>query len=687
MAKIIRAEYSGFCFGVKRAIELAKETAQNAKGKKVYSLGQLIHNQAVTEKLAKEGVQPVQSISEMEKGSIVIIRSHGVGSDVYEEAEASNLIVSDATCPFVSKIHKLVKAAYDDGKKIVIAGDKNHPEVQGINGWCENSALIVSDEKELENMDKEKCQIFLVAQTTLKQEIFGNIEKKLKTLFGDIEVKNTICYATEERQKSCKKLSERVDAMVVIGDKNSSNSQKLYEIAKKSCKKAYFIENMRDLPLQEMQFYNTIGVVAGASTPEHLIEEVIANMSENITEIKETNPMDEFMAEIDKASKLPRTGENVEGTVIEVRDREIIVNICCKKDAIIPKDELSTTDEGELKDLFKVGDTIKARVLKHDDGDGNILLSRKKIEAEKYWDELKVAYEEKQVVEVKLVKEVKGGVLAQYKDVTGFIPYSGLSDKYVDKAEGFVGKTLKVKILKVDTKKGRAVFSHRFYLYEMREKTLDEIWNALSVGDIVEGTVMRFTEYGAFVDIGGLDGLLHISEISWGKLNHPQEILQIGQKIPVKILSMNRENEKIALGYKQTTPQPWTTIEGKYEEGQRVKGKVVQIKEFGAFVEIEPGLDGLVHISQISYDRVDDVEKVLKPDQEVEAVIIGIDYERRRISLSIKATLERPARLQRADADREGNPEPVSETVEETAETVQEMPETVEETETAEQAE
>lgn len=688
MKTIIRAEHLGFCFGVKRAIELARKTAKNSKTQ-VYSLGHLIHNEAVTAELEKDGIKVIDKLTEIEAGSVVIVRSHGVGEDVYDEARAANLEVVDATCPFVSRIHKLVKEAYLTGKRVVIAGNAEHPEVKGINGWCNNSAIIISDASELKAVDFDGKNTFLVAQTTLKQKTFNEIKEKLQTLSPDLEVENTICYVTEERQRSAERLSQKVDVMLVIGGQNSSNSQKLYEIAKKNCEKAYFVENKQKLPLQEIQFYNTIGVVAGASTPEHLIEEVIANMSEIITENTQMNPMDEYMDEIAKSSKLPKSGETVEGIVIGVNDKQVIVNISCKKDAIIPKEEMSMEDTGDLTELFKVGDTIRARVVKHNDGDGNILLSRRKMEAEKYWQELKTAEEEHASVEVKVTREVRAGVLATYKEITGFIPFSGLSNKFIEGAGDFVGKTLRVKILKLDLKRGRVILSHRGYLYELRQKALDEIWGALSVGDIVEGTVMRFTDYGAFVDIGGIDGLLHISEISWGKLTHPDQVLKLGQKIPVKILSMNREQAKISLGYKQTQPEPWTKVEGNYEVGQKIKGIVVQIKEYGAFVQIEPGLDGLIHISEIADRRIENVGDELKVKQEVEALIIGIDNDKKRISLSLKALIGKDSDKKDDENESEEVKEPIAEETEkpEKQETVQAEAQDAATTESAESAE
>lgn len=364
-------------------------------------------------------------------------------------------------------------------------------------------------------------------------------------------------------------------------------------------------------------------------------------MSEVITNnIDETNEMQDFMEEIEKSLRMPQRGEIVKGEVIQVGPREIYVNLGCKKDGIIPKDEVALEADQDIESFFKLGDTVEAKVLKTDDGDGNILLSRKKIEVSEHWDEIIKAFEDKEYVSVKVVKEVKGGVIATYKEVSGFIPMSQLNDRYVEKADEFIGKTLTVRITRVDQKRNKAVFSHKAYLAEEKSKKIAEIWASLNVGDSVEGTVMRFTDYGAFVDIGGIDGLLHISEISWGKLRHPQEALEIGQKVNVKILSMNEEKGKISLGLKQNTPEPWSVINEKYTVGQVVEGKVVQIKEYGAFVELEPGLDGLVHISEIASKRVTNISDEISIGQIVSAKILEIDEEKKRISLSIKETLD-----------------------------------------------
>ena len=636
MAEIIRAENSGFCFGVKQAIEKTEHQIDSSQGKKIYTCGPLIHNQFVIDQLTRQGVGIIYQPEEAQRGDVVIVRSHGETKDFFDRAEERGLEVVDATCPFVKKIHQLVLEAHLQGKRVVIIGDKDHPEVKGINGWCENTALIVNSKEEAAEI--EGSGLFLVCQTTIKKELMDDIISVIDAKEIRMEINNTICHATKERQESCQQLSKKVDAMIIVGGKNSSNTRKLYEISKKNCNNSFFIENIKDLPLKQLRKCNKIGVAAGASTPECVIKEVIANMSEMIT--NEKNSMEDFMDEIDASLRLPRTGEIVDGKVHQVTDREVIVNMGCKKDGILPVEEITLEEGQKLTDLFKEGDEIQAKVIKTDDGDGGILLSKKKLEINEHWNEINEALENKTIIAVKVVKQVNGGVIAAYKEVTGFIPLSQLSDKFVENADEFMGQTLDVKVTRVDQKRGRAVFSHKVVLNEEKQKKIAAIWEGLHVDDIVEGTVMRFTDYGAFVDLGGIDGLLHISEISWGKLKHPQEVLQIGDTVKVKILSMNEEKGKISLGLKQTIPEPWSVIDEKYEVGQIVSGKVVQIKEYGAFVELEPGLDGLVHISEVAHKRVTNIADELSIGQETQAKILEIDRERKRISLSIKETLD-----------------------------------------------
>ncbi|MCI7145290.1 MAG: bifunctional 4-hydroxy-3-methylbut-2-enyl diphosphate reductase/30S ribosomal protein S1 [Clostridiales bacterium] len=661
--EIIRAENSGFCFGVRRAVEVAENAAGGEE--RVFTLGPLIHNETVTEDLKRKGVTAVSSPDEaLEAGGEekvrLIIRSHGEGRSVYERCESLGINITDATCPFVDKIHRLV--ACEERRRVLIIGDRNHPEVRGIAGWCRREALIVSGGNEMKALlDEMGAEYFregllAVTQTTLKNETVEEVERELAGM--DYVLHNTICHATEERQKACAELAGECDAMVVIGGKNSSNSRKLYEIAQKYCPHSVFVSNIEDLPLHHLEKYNKIGVAAGASTPECTIKEVIASMSE-VTLEKELT-MDDLMEDIDKSLRLPRNGEVVTGKVHQVNDGEVIVNLGCKKDGILPINEVSLEEGQTLADVFKVDDEVQAKVIKTDDVDGGILLSKKKLEISANWGEIVKALEDKTVLEVKVTRTVNGGVIAEYKEVYGFIPLSQLSDHYVENAEEFVGQTMEVRVSRVDQRRNRAVFSHKMFLNEEREKLIAEIWEKLNVGDIVEGTVMRFTDYGAFVDIGGIDGLLHISEISWGKLKHPQEVLSIGDKINVKVLSMNAEKGKISLGLKQTTPEPWSIIDEKYEVGQVIEGRILQIKEYGAFVELEPGLDGLVHISEVAHKRVGNIADELSVGQVVKAKILEIDKDRKRISLSIRETLD-PAAEEQAAPEAEAEAEEATE--------------------------
>ncbi|MDR1247134.1 MAG: bifunctional 4-hydroxy-3-methylbut-2-enyl diphosphate reductase/30S ribosomal protein S1 [Clostridiales Family XIII bacterium] len=646
--RIVLAEHAGYCFGVKRTLKMTEKALRNAGGRNVYACGPLIHNEAVMRELALKGLHFTENLDETESGGVLIIRSHGETESFYGAAAARGLEIIDATCPFVKRIHCLVRDAHALGKTVVIIGDALHPEVVGINGWCGGEAVIVKNTEEA--LRVEGSSVFAVAQTTTAQSDFETIAARLSSPGRIADVRNTICDATRKRQDACREIAEKADAMLVIGGKNSANTQKLFEIAKASCINSHFIENINDLPLKELRKCNTIGVAAGASTPDRMIKEVIANMTVNTVNTESTETMDDFMEEIEKSLRLPRNGEIVTGIVIQVSNRDIIVNLGCKKDGVIPKDEIALEPEQTLPDLFKEGDEVQAKVLKTDDGDGNILLSKKKVVINEHWEDINRALEDKSTLDVKVVKEVNGGVIAVFKEIYGFIPLSQLSDRFVEKADEFIGKVLTVRVTRVDQRRNKVVFSRKAVLAEVRQKRLQEIWESISVGDVIEGTVMRFTDYGAFVDIGGVDGLLHISEISWGKLKHPQEVLKIGEQIPVKILSIVREKEKISLGYKQNRPEPWSIIDEKYCVGQVIQGRAVQIKDYGVFVELEPGLDGLVHISEIAFKRVNNISDELSVGQQVSAKILEIDKNRKRISLSIKETLDKEADTDGQDA-------------------------------------
>ncbi len=645
--EIIRAEHSGFCFGVDRAINLAfTEAEKHASAKdgtgRLFTCGHLIHNSAVVSRLESMGVKMIGSLSEAEEGDTVIVRSHGEPREFYEEAERRGIRLVDTTCVFVKKIHDIVSEAHEAGRPVIMVGDRNHQEVRATCGWCGYEAEVIGNAEEAEDYvsgHKDADTPVIVCQTTIKAELLEDILAALDRAGKSYDVRRTICNATRDRQESCRQLARQVDMMVVVGDKHSSNSGKLYEIAKNNCENSIFIENADDKLLKQASKSNKIGLIAGASTPEWIIKEVISSMSENVTKNMEQNPMMDFMDDIEKSLRLPKPGDVIDGKVDQVMDDAVIVNMGCKKDGILRADEVVLEEGQKLSDVFKEGDDIQAKVIKSDEGEGGILLSKKRLVAVENYTELEEAMENKDVINVKLVRAVNGGVIAAYKEITGFIPMSQLSDRYVENADEFLGQNVDVRVIRVDTKRNRAVFSRKTVLVEEKRKAVAEIWSNLNVGDVVEGKVMRFTDYGAFVDIGGVDGLLHISEISWGKLKHPEEVLKIGDIINVKILSLNEEKGKISLGLKQTQPEPWTLVGDKYQVGDVLDGKVVQTKEYGAFVELEAGLDGLVHISEIANKRVENVSDELKVGETVKVKIMEIDPEKRRISLSIKAAL------------------------------------------------
>ncbi len=649
MKEIVLAEHAGFCFGVKRAVDAAYAQLEKAKaeGVQLYCLGELIHNKNVTGELAEKGLKIIADPAEAEPGARLLIRAHGEPEATYKKAKELGLELVDETCPLVYRIHKLAMDSEKEGRWFAVIGDAAHPEVQGIlgsTGMALGAVYSAEEARAMAEANKDKA-ITLAAQTTITKAKFAECSQIFRETVPDLRVEDTICLATKERQDAAMKLAESSDLMVVIGDKGSSNTRKLYEICSEACKSVIFVEKSDDLDLKLIEKYNKIGVAAGASAPERIIKEVIATMSELITKTnqnEEINEMAAFMDEIEKSLKLPGRGEVVTGSVVQVTKNYAVINLGCKKDGMLPKEEAALEEGQEMTDAFHEGDEIQAKVVKTDDGDGNILLSNKRLQSGENWEEVNSLAGSDEVINVTVVKEVKGGVIANYKEVSGFIPFSQLSDHYIESAADYIGKTLPVKVSRVDVKRNKAVFSHKAFLNEEKSKKIAEIWSQLNVGDVVEGKVMRFTDYGAFVDIGGIDGLLHISEISWGKLRHPQEALSIGQIVNVKILSMNAEKGKISLGMKQNNPEPWSVIDEQYEVGQIVKGKVVQIKDYGAFVELAPGLDGLVHISEVAHKRVNKISDELAIGQEVDAKILDIDKEKRRISLSIKACIEPP---------------------------------------------
>ncbi|NFD50542.1 bifunctional 4-hydroxy-3-methylbut-2-enyl diphosphate reductase/30S ribosomal protein S1, partial [Clostridium botulinum] len=583
---VILADKAGFCFGVKRALDTTINTKENLKGK-IYTLGPLIHNNDVVNLLKDKGIEPIsiQDVDKLNKDDTIIIRSHGVPLQTINYLKDKGLNVINTTCPHVANIQIKAKKYYEEGYKIVIVGDENHPEVIGINGWCNNSAIISKDGANINNLDKKVC---VLCQTTEKQE---NWEKVLTILIKnsrEILAFNTICNATQVRQQSAKKLSEKVDSMIVIGGKNSSNTTKLYEICKSNCKNTIHVENAKEIPEHIYKNSNIIGVTAGASTPDWIIKEAINKMNNNdsIIEVSK-NEMLNYMNEKEQQIVV---GKVVKGTIVSLNENELFVDLSYKSEGIIPKEEVTLDEESILKESFKVGDEIEAKIVRIKNEDGYVVLSLKELHREKALKNLKEAFENKQTIKVIVKDAVDAGLICIYNGVRVFIPASHIELSHVDDLEAYKGLELEVNIIEFikDRYRTKIVGSRRNILKTIRNKHIEETWNSLEKDTVVEGEVKRFTDFGAFIEINGVDGLLHVSEISWGRVEKPEDALKIGDKIKVYILDIDKENKKLALSIKKLIEDPWKSVEIKYPIGNIVLGKVVRFANFGAFIELEP---------------------------------------------------------------------------------------------------
>ncbi|WP_434291935.1 bifunctional 4-hydroxy-3-methylbut-2-enyl diphosphate reductase/30S ribosomal protein S1 [Clostridium botulinum] len=631
---VILADKAGFCFGVKRALDTTINTKENLKGK-IYTLGPLIHNNDVVNLLKDKGIEPIsiQDVDKLNKDDTIIIRSHGVPLQTINYLKDKGLNVINTTCPHVANIQIKAKKYYEEGYKIVIVGDENHPEVIGINGWCNNSAIISKDGANINNLDKKVC---VLCQTTEKQE---NWEKVLTILIKnsrEILAFNTICNATQVRQQAAKKLSEKVDSMIVIGGKNSSNTTKLYEICKSNCKNTIHVENAEEIPEHIYKNSNIIGVTAGASTPDWIIKEAINKMNNNdsIIEVSK-NEMLNYMNEKEQQIVV---GKVVKGTIVSLNENELFVDLNYKSEGIIPKEEVTLDEESILKESFKVGDKIEAKIVRIKNEDGYVVLSLKELHREKALKNLKEAFENKQTIKVIVKDAVDAGLICICNGVRVFIPASHIELSHVDDLEAYKGLELEVNIIEFikDRYRTKIVGSRRNILKTIRNKHIEETWNSLEKDTVVEGEVKRFTDFGAFIEINGVDGLLHVSEISWGRVEKPEDALKIGDKIKVYILDIDKENKKLALSIKKLIEDPWKSVEIKYPIGNIVLGKVVRFANFGAFIELEPGVDGLVHISKISNKRIDKPEEELTLGKEVKAKILEVNSVEKRIALNIK---------------------------------------------------
>ncbi len=626
------AKTAGFCYGVSRAVDGVYTEIE--KKNKIAVLGPLIHNRQVIEDLAAKGVYSYDSVSDIPEDCTIVIRAHGVSKDIYDAIGERKYI--DLTCPFVSKIHRIVSDYYEKGYKIIIVGDKNHPEVIGINGWCGGKALVINDLNDEIDRNFADENICIVAQTTINRDFFGQIVQNIKKTCKSTLIFDTICNATKDRQKEADELSRISDMMIVIGGRESSNTRKLFEISKHNCPVTYHIETFEDLPQEKT--YNKIGITAGASTPGSIIEEVVKAMSENL---KNEESFAELFEQYE--SKTLNNGDIIDGKVVEVRNNEVIVDLGgFKYNGQLSADQL--TDDPSLKpsDIVKEGDTIKVYVVGVNDGEGKVVLSRKKLVAMESWNKIKAAYEEEKILEGKIIKAVKGGVIALTDGSQVFIPARQASGRFVQDLQSLVGTTVNYKIIEIDERRRRVIGSVRVIIEAERKEKEDKFWADAEVGKKYQGTVKSLTSFGAFVDIGGVDGLVHISELSWNKIKHPSEVVKEGDVLDVYIKDLNTETKKISLGFKKIEDNPWTIAQSKINLGDTVKCKIVRMMPFGAFAEIMPNVDGLIHISQIADRRIGKPEDVLTIGEEVEAKVTDLNWDEKKISLSIRALIPTP---------------------------------------------
>ena len=695
--EVITAEEAGFCFGVERAIDMVLEAASENDDLNVYTLGPLIHNPQVVKKLEEKNVKVASSLAEIDSG-IVIIRSHGVAPEVIEQAREKNLKIIDATCPYVKNAQKYARQLVDEGYQTFIYGDQDHPEVRGIYGASDKKAVIIKEKEDLKSVEL-KAKVGFVAQTTKSPESFRDIINLVITEVKELKVFNTICNTTDVRQSSAKKLAEDADIMFVIGGHNSANTTRLAEICAATNTPTYHIETAAEIEKEWLSGKNKVGITAGASTPDWLIREVIQLMNEEnkevnvestenveekeeqvveetveeVEEVEETteeteetteekeadnNEEAEESAEVDAEEEAEtqeeaefkysdndiadlRKGQKVTGTVVEINDNGVYVDVNYKTDGFIPLRHLSHRPVEDAHDIVSMDEEIEVVILTLEDDEGNMILSKKQADYEKAWEKIVEAYENDEVIEAEVTKEVKGGLVVDV-GVRGFIPASHVAIGYVDDLSDYVGETLRLKVIEVERDNNNVVLSAKKVLEKERAAKKEETLASLEEGQTVEGTVTKLVDFGAFIDLGGIEGLLHISEMSWGRIESPAEVLSEGEKVEVQVLGVNKEEERISLGLKQLLPDPWEEFAEKHYEGEVVEGKITKLVDFGAFMEVEKGIEGLIHISQLSHKHVKTADEVVNVGDVREAKIINIDADQERVGLSLKELEEKP---------------------------------------------
>ncbi|GHU82156.1 4-hydroxy-3-methylbut-2-enyl diphosphate reductase [Clostridia bacterium] len=668
-AEITLAKTAGFCFGVNRAINMVYKLLD--ENKKVCTLGPIIHNTEMVNELTAKGVVIVNMPDEVADNTTVVIRSHGVPHSIYNEISSLALECADATCPFVSKIHKTVSRASENNQTVLIIGDKNHPEVKGIEGYCKGDFYTLKNHMELEVLAQNEpnltqTPICVVAQTTYDVAEWKKCLKIVKKLYTNSIIFDTICSATSERQDEAQKLACSSDLMIVIGDKNSSNTGKLFDICKRACDNTFLVETSLDIPANNVLKASQIGVTAGASAPARIIKEVLDKMSDilidssettttgevitepttevttEVTEPQEinTNTEPDFAEMLEENLKSFNTDGRVHGVVERITPNEIFVDVGRKQAGVVKLEELTNDPNATTDELVKVGDTLDLLIMRTNDQEGMITLSKKRIDALKGWDMVVEAEENDTVLTGYVTEVIKGGLIVIANGVKVFVPASQATSARGDALDPLLKKEVSFKIIDINKSRKRAVGSIRAILKEERAKIKDEFWKTVEVGKVYTGIVKSLTSYGAFVDIGGIDGMIHISELSWSRIKHPSEILTVGDSVEVYIKDIDNEKGNISLGYKKQDDNPWEVLAAKYPVGTAAEVQIVGLTTFGAFARIIPGIDGLIHISQIANRRIEKPQDELTVGQIVDAKITAIDFDKKRVSLSIRELLD-----------------------------------------------
>ena len=644
MKEIRLAKSAGFCFGVSRSVDMAEKLLSEHGS--ACSLGPIIHNEDVVRALHERGLRVAASLDEIRPGEQVMIRAHGVAPSVIEALRERGAVVTDATCPKVKMIHRIVSEAAAEGRFVIIIGMRNHPEVEAIRGWCGDHVVLENPVETArwteENPGFSDKLITIVVQTTQTSGTFTECCEIIKKRCTNLRISDTICLATSTRQEEAKQLSTECDAMVVIGGRHSANSLHLAEICSSVCPCVQFIERSDELDLDKLKDLDTVGITAGASTPAWIIKEVRNKMSDEIKVEESTVEKEQSFDEmLEETLKPIYNGDKVSGVVVAITGTEVSIDLGTKYSGFIPTTEF-TEDGTKIEDAVKIGDQIEAIVVRVNDVEGTAQLSKKRLDAVKVWDTVEQAVENGDVIEGVVTETNKGGVVVSYKGVRVFVPASQTDlPREADLSE-LVKKTVRLKLTEVNKARKRVVGSIRRVAQAERRAATEAIWNEIEVGKKYHGVVKSLTSYGAFVDIGGIDGMVHVSELSWNRIHQPSEVVSVGDEIDVYVISFDKEKHKISLGYKDPDANPWSVFTSRYAVGDVAEVTIVKLMDFGAFATVVPGVDGLIHISQIANRRIEKPGDVLTVGDVVEAKITAIDEEKHKVSLSIRA-LSAPA--------------------------------------------